>query len=203
MRLSKCLLLAAGLAATLAGCTAPPPLRSILVVTDPPGASCRAIREGRGVGLVSETPGRIRATQALADIILTCEAPGHLPAVALIPSSVQPGMAVAATLGGGVLAGLFIVASGQASDYPAEVQVSLQPDRFVDAAAREQVFTAARTRLAGYFEDALARQRSACGPQEGINPIECGPLLTPIRQQWDAALARLERQRSNGVVAQQ
>jgi hypothetical protein len=66
--------LLAGAAAVLllAGCAGGDDRAEIMVQTDPPGAACTLVREGKPIGAVDPTPGMALVARSEADIAVTC-----------------------------------------------------------------------------------------------------------------------------------
>lgn len=82
LRHSTLVLLAAGL---LAGCYWEPERAEILVVTNPPGASCVLSQAGHPVGTAEPTPAIALVALAPAEIGVLCSRPGFDDAAAALP----------------------------------------------------------------------------------------------------------------------
>jgi len=96
--------------------------QSIVVTSDPPGATCQ-VREGGGpVGVIDQTPGTILVAKSRHDIAIDCIRPGYYPGAAVLESHFQD-MTFGNILYGGTIGLLVDTSSGAIKEYPRFVAV--------------------------------------------------------------------------------
>ncbi len=100
---------------------------SLSVMTDPPGAACNVIREGKTVGVVNPTPGSVQISKSIQDLTLNCTRPGYGTGVSTVGGDLQA-MSLGNILLGGVIGVAVDAASGALGRYPDSVQVKLPPE---------------------------------------------------------------------------
>jgi hypothetical protein len=109
---------------------------TLLVESEPAGATCDLNRSGANIGVVNPTTGSARISKSRHDITVNCEKTDHEPTSSTVTAGFQ-----AATLGnvlvGGVIGLAADLASGAAITYPDNVKVALWPRSFPSAAARD------------------------------------------------------------------
>jgi hypothetical protein len=82
----KCLVLAGLCATVLGGCAITPQPPGLLVVTTPPGAACRLVRQGGTFAVVDPTPAIARGIEAgNGAVSITCERPGFARMTVAVP----------------------------------------------------------------------------------------------------------------------
>lgn len=100
--------------------------QNIMVITEPPGASCVLTREGVAIARVAETPAQVTIDRSHSSITMECARAGYQPATVRMSSTVA-----AATFGNilaGGLIGLVVDAStGASTAYENEIRVTLTP----------------------------------------------------------------------------
>ena len=64
--------------------------QTIIVSTEPPGASCHILQGGRAVGTVSSTPGGFLAPKTRHNLRLNCKKDGYADSSGSISSGVEP-----------------------------------------------------------------------------------------------------------------
>ena len=113
----------------LCSCAGHGPIETILITSNPPGASCTMDREGVRLGSVAETPGQIDLEAKKGTLDVTCSKPGYATArVDKTPGYSPDG----GWIGPGGLVFVAVKALGPPppkSDwhYPAEINLSLLP----------------------------------------------------------------------------
>jgi hypothetical protein len=96
--------------------------QSIMITSDPPGATCQ-VREGGGfVGTVNQTPGTILVSKSRHDIAIDCTRPGYYPGAAVLESHFQD-MTFGNILYGGPIGVLVDTSSGAIKEYPRWVAI--------------------------------------------------------------------------------
>ena len=103
---------------------------------DTPGASCQVAREGDGLlGTVTFDSSAINVSKDKDDIVITCNAPGHLEKVVRLVSEADP----ISLIGGFILDGGIVDAiTGAAWIYPLETKIALEQVQPSIEAAPEQ-----------------------------------------------------------------
>lgn len=100
---------------------------TLSVMTEPPGAACNVIREGKTVGVVNPTPGSVQISKSMRDVTLNCTRPGFGTGVSTVAGDFQA-MTLGNILIGGVIGVAVDAASGALARYPDSVQVKLPPE---------------------------------------------------------------------------
>lgn len=90
-----------------------------------PGAACK-LRNDDGEWYLT-TPGSVMVDRSGQALSVTCEKPGHLPALTNRASHAK-GMAFGNIIFGGIIGGAVDMGTGAAYDYPTLVTVELCPD---------------------------------------------------------------------------
>lgn len=110
-----------GCATILAGKT-----QTVALNTNPPGARCELIREGRVIGTVESTPGAVMLHKTKHDIDVECRKDGHINSKGFAESGTE-----GATYGNIILGGLIgwgiDSAVGADNKYPEVITVNLVP----------------------------------------------------------------------------
>ena len=100
--------------------------QSIVVTSDPLGASCRVREGGAVVAVVSQTPATILVGKSRHDIGIDCDKPGYYPGAAVLEPHFQDRTFGNIIYGGGV--GVMVdIASGAVNEYPHWVKVLMKP----------------------------------------------------------------------------
>jgi hypothetical protein len=119
--------LSLALALSLAGCSSimDGSTQEVAITTNPPGADCALIREGKAIARVNPTPGTVSIARTKHDISIECSKPGYARTVYANKSSTSGApvgnVVVASTLG-------WVMDSAADSDkrYQSNVLISLQ-----------------------------------------------------------------------------
>lgn len=100
--------------------------QTITLNTNPPGARCELIREGRVVGTVENTPGAITLDKTKHDMDVVCSKDGFTESKAYAESGTE-GATFGNIILGGVVGWAVDSASGADNKYPDVVIVNLVP----------------------------------------------------------------------------
>lgn len=164
---------------------------TLLVETDPAGATCLLRRDGANIGAVNPTPNAIRISKSRHDISVNCEKADHEPTSRTVTASFQA-MTLGNVLIGGVVGLAADLASGAAITYPESVKVVLWPRSFPSAAARDAFFEARIADTRADSEKRIERAQGACG---GSSDQNCLQRLRELRNQEQEEIRRIEERR--------
>ncbi|MCB0340544.1 MAG: SHOCT domain-containing protein, partial [Bdellovibrionales bacterium] len=110
--------------------------QTITITTNPEGARCELIREGRIIGTVENTPGAVTINKTKHDIDVNCKKDGFTDSKAFADSGTEGSTFANIILGGGI--GWAIdSAAGADNKYPETVTVNLVPVQQVAAATTQ------------------------------------------------------------------
>lgn len=101
--------------------------QTITLSTNPPGARCEVVREGRIVGTVENTPGAITLDKTKHDMDIVCKKEGFTEAKGFAESGTE-GSTFGNILLGGVVGWGIDSAAGADNKYPDVVTVNLVPN---------------------------------------------------------------------------
>jgi hypothetical protein len=164
---------------------------TLLVETDPAGATCLLRRDGANIGAVNPTPNAIRISKSRHDISVNCEKADHDPTSRTVTASFQA-MTLGNVLIGGVVGLAADLASGAAITYPESVKVVLWPRSFPNAAARDAFFEARLADTRADFDRRIERAQGACG---GASDQNCMQRIRELRNEQQEEVRRLEERR--------
>jgi hypothetical protein len=164
---------------------------TLLVETDPAGATCLLRRDGANIGAVNPTPNAIRISKSRHDISVNCEKADHEPTSRTVTASFQA-MTLGNVLIGGVVGLAADLASGAAITYPESVKVVLWPRSFPNAAARDAFFEARLADTRADFDRRIERAQGACG---GASDQNCMQRIRELRNEQQEEVRRLEERR--------
>lgn len=164
---------------------------TLLVETDPAGASCLLRRDGANIGAVNPTPNAVRISKSRHDISVNCEKADHEPTSRTVTASFQA-MTLGNVLIGGVVGLAADLASGAAITYPESVKVVLWPRSFPNAAARDAFFEARLADTRADFDRRIERAQGACG---GASDQNCMQRIRELRNEQQEEVRRLEELR--------
>lgn len=165
---------------------------TLLVESDPAGATCNLQRDGAIIGAVNPTPGSARISKSRHDIIVTCDKAEHEATSRTVTAGFQA-MTLGNVLIGGVVGIAADLASGAAITYPESVKVVLWPSSFPNAAARTAFFEAREAETRADFENRIERAQGACG---GSTDQNCLQRIRELRNQQEQELRRIEERRT-------
>lgn len=165
---------------------------TLLVESDPAGATCNLQRDGAIIGAVNPTPGSARISKSRHDIIVTCDKAEHEATSRTVTAGFQA-MTLGNVLIGGVVGVAADLASGAAITYPESVKVVLWPRSFPSAAARDAFFEARLADTRADFEKRIGRAQGACG---GSTDQNCLQRMRELRNQEQEEIRRIEERRT-------
>ncbi|MFM7612389.1 MAG: hypothetical protein ACKO9A_26385 [Alphaproteobacteria bacterium] len=165
---------------------------TLLVESDPAGATCILQRQGANIGAVNPTPGAVRISKSRHDILVNCEKADHEATSRTVTAGFQS-MTLGNILIGGVIGVAADLAAGAAVTYPDSVKVGLWPRSFRTAAARDAFFEG---RLADTRADFAKRIQSAEGACGGSTDQNCLQRLRELRLQEQEEIRRIEERRT-------
>lgn len=165
---------------------------TLLVESDPAGATCGLQRNGAGIGAVNPTPGAVRISKSRHDIMVNCEKADHEATSRTVTAGFQA-MTLGNVLIGGVIGLAADLASGAAITYPDSVKVVLWPRSFPTAAARDAFFEG---RLADTRADFATRIQNAEGACGGSTDQSCLQRVRDLRLQEQEEIRRIEERRT-------
>ncbi len=163
--------------------------QNVSVITDPPGATCQIMRGGSVVGVVNPTPGTVNISKSGQALAVNCTRAGSLSAVHSVSAEFQA-MTVGNLLLGGIIGVAVDAASGAMSRYPDTVTITLPPERFASAPARDAFFATRQADTRRSFGERIATARGHCGSTDATCPA-----AAQLEAERDVELARLEAQR--------
>ena len=164
---------------------------TLLVESDPAGATCALQRDGANIGAVNPTPGSVRISKSRHDITVNCERADHEATSSTVTAGFQA-MTLGNVLIGGVIGLAADLASGAAITYPESVKVVLWPRSFPNAAARDAFFEARLADTRADFAKRIERAQGACG---GATDQSCLQRVREVRNQEQEEIRRLEERR--------
>ncbi|MGI9128026.1 MAG: hypothetical protein ACR2IG_07435 [Roseomonas sp.] len=164
---------------------------TLLVESDPAGATCVLRRDGANIGAVNPTPGSVRISKSRHDITVNCDKADHEATSSTVTAGFQA-MTLGNVLIGGVIGLAADLASGAAITYPESVKVVLWPRSFPNAAARDAFFEARLADTRADFAKRIERAQGACG---GATDQSCLQRVREIRNQEQEEIRRLEERR--------
>jgi len=164
---------------------------TLLVESDPAGATCALQRDGASIGAVNPTPGSVRISKSRHDITVNCEKADHEATSSTVTAGFQA-MTLGNVLIGGVIGLAADLASGAAITYPESVKVVLWPRSFPNAVARDAFFEARLADTRADFAKRIERAQGACG---GATDQSCLQRVREIRNQEQEEIRRLEERR--------
>jgi len=169
---------------------------TILVESEPAGATCLLQRNDSNIGAVNPTPGSVRISKSRHDLLVKCERADHQATSRLITASFQA-MTAGNLLVGGVVGLATDLASGAAVTYPDSVNVVLWPTSFPSADERTAFYEARRAEARADYQQRYEKARGACGGRMDQN---CQQRLTELRAGYQEELRLLvERRRRTPI----
>jgi hypothetical protein len=166
---------------------------TLLVESDPVGATCLLRRDGANIASVNPTPGSARISKSRHDITVNCEKADHEPTSQTVTAGFQA-MTLGNVLVGGVIGLAADLASGAAITYPDSVKVVLWPRSFPSAAARDAFFEGRLADTRADFARRIERAQGACG---GATDQSCLQRIRELRNQEQEEIRRIEERRTS------
>ena len=162
--------------------------QTITVATDPSGAICELGRDGNTVAIINPTPGSIPVEKASGSISVLCKRTGYQDAAGVLASEFQA-MTFGNILFGGLIGLAVDAASGAMNKYPEMVTITMVPDQFDTAEARDKFFEAMKQTLLREAAEVKDRISKVCRPDN------CTSELAAADAGTQAKLAEIEQRR--------
>ncbi|HTO49123.1 MAG TPA: hypothetical protein VML91_15905 [Burkholderiales bacterium] len=138
--------------------------------------------------MINPTPGSISIEKSHDAIDVSCTKNGFLDAVGSVGSKFQP-MTFGNILFGGIIGVVVDAASGATAEYETQVTITLTPNEFPGAEARDKFFDQRRESFIVQAKQVKQRIESMC------NENECQKQLRLAAEGEKAGLARIEAER--------
>lgn len=168
--------------------------QQVTLTTDPPGAACTLVRDGKTIGTVNPTPGTATVDKSRNDIAVSCSKEGYHPAAGKLTSTFQP-MTFGNILFGGLIGVGVDAASGAMNEYEPSVAMTLIPAEFDSAAQRDAFFDKMRSGFNAEAEQTFAKLSKRCS-----GAADCARKRAAAEKTRDEALAGLEDQRAAAKI---
>lgn len=168
------------------------PSQNVAILTDPEGAACTFMRDGKVVGVVNPTPGSLTVQKSHADITVECTKKDFLPAKGVVGSKFQA-MTLGNIIFGGIIGIAVDLASGATAEYVGEVRITLVPAQFATAAERDAFFDRRRAEFVAEAAQVKERIGRMC-------TNDCDQQLAAAAAEERAGLDRIEAGRAAAVV---
>jgi len=185
-------LLVVGLVATgsLTGCATlvKGSTQSVLVNTDPQGATCSLTREGKQIAVVNPTPGTITVDKSRKAVAVSCNKSGYQESAGTITSQFQA-MTFGNILFGGLIGVAIDAGSGAMNNYEPSVTLTLIPSSFGSDAQRDAFFENMKAQLTTQSDQVVERIKKKCSGSA------CDAQLKAAASARQAKLAEIETKR--------
>lgn len=169
---------------------------TISVATEPAGATCTLVREGKTVGVINPTPGTVEVDRDKDDISVNCILADHEDSSEVISSEFTGYTLGNVILGGGIGAAVD-AASGANSEYPDSVTVVMVPKVFSSEAQRDEIYDKLKARVAERTEKDVEEVYAQCS-NDGQK--QCDKKVEEMREARDLEIEKLEEKRLNAKV---
>ena len=170
---------------------------SISVMTEPQGATCTLVREGKTVGVVNPTPGSVELDRDKDDISVNCVLADYEDTTEVVSSEFTGYTLGNVILGGGVGA-VIDAASGANSEYPDSVTVLMIPKVFANVQQRDEIYNKLKARVNERSKEDIDEVLGQC-PHGELNL--CEKDAAEMEAARDKELEELETKRLNAKVA--
>ena len=168
--------------------------QAVTVDTDPSGAMCTLTRDAKPLAIVNPTPGSVPVEKAQGTIAVACTKQGFLEVAGNLASEFQA-MTFGNILFGGIIGVVVDAASGAMHQYPDSVTITLIPDEFASAGARDAFFDRMRGTLERETAEVRNRIDKSCGRGD------CERQLAAADAGKAEKLAAIEQRRASARVA--
>ena len=198
----NCLGLLAGLSLSLLGACATiveGSGQTVTVTTQPPGASCKLVREGATVAMVDPTPGSVEVDKDSVDILVLCEMEGHEPGAGTMSSSVE-GMTFGNILFGGLIGVAIDAGSGAMHEYPSYISLVMPPKEFATESDRDEFYLQLINSVRIESAKAIAKIQEDCHPER---EDQCEGAVDEVEQRREERIAELDAMRLRARILNQ
>lgn len=169
---------------------------SISVITEPQGATCTLVREGKTVGVVNPTPGTVELDRDKDDISVNCVLADYEDSSEVI-SSEFTGYTLGNVILGGGIGAVVDAASGANSEYPDSITVMMIPKEFTSEAQRDEIYDRLKARVNERSKADIDEVIAQC-PHGELNL--CEKDAAEMEAARDKELEELETKRLNSKV---
>jgi len=167
--------------------------QTITVSTDPVGATCTLKRDGKPLAVINPTPGSIPVGKASGPISVLCTKSGYEDAAGTLASQFQA-MTFGNILFGGLIGIVVDAASGAATQYPDAVTITMIPEEFPSAEARDQYFDTMKQTLLRESAEVKERIGRICRPDN------CASEVAAAEAGTQSKLAEIDQRRLSARV---
>jgi hypothetical protein len=162
--------------------------QTITVSTEPSGAICTLSRDGSTVAVINPTPGSIPVQKASGTISVLCKRAGYQDSAGTLASEFQA-MTFGNILFGGLIGLAVDAASGATNQYPDMVTITMVPEEFDSAEARDKFFGDMKASLLRESAEVKERITKVCKPENCTSELAAADAGTQSR------LADIEQRR--------
>jgi hypothetical protein len=171
--------------------------QTITVATDPAGANCALSRDGTTVAVINPTPGSIPVGKASGTISVLCKHAGYQDSAGVLASEFQA-MTFGNILFGGLIGLAVDAASGAMNKYPDMVTITMVPEEFDSAEARDKFFGAMQATLLRESAEVKDRIAKVCKPENCASELAAADAGTQSRMADIEQRRLLARVRTTG-----
>lgn len=169
---------------------------SISVITDPAGATCTLLRDGKTVGVVNPTPGSVEVDRDKDDVSVNCILDDYEETTEIVSSEFS-GYTVGNVILGGFVGVAVDAASGANSEYPDEVKIVMLPKEFKNTQQRDEIYDKLKARITERTKKDVEEIFAQCNPD---GQRQCKKEATEKEAAQDKELEELEAKRLNAKV---
>ncbi|MCG8429439.1 MAG: hypothetical protein MI754_18975 [Chromatiales bacterium] len=169
--------------------------QGVTIDTHPQGASCTLSRDGATIAVVNPTPGTVQIDRDKDAISIICKKENFLDSTDILSSEFN-GVTLGNILVGGIIGIAVDAGSGAMHDYPSMITVTLIPEEFETAEARDKFFDDAVLRYQEESEAAIEKLSKRCSEET------CEQQMKEAREKQEQRVADLEQKRALARVAQ-
>jgi len=167
--------------------------QTIRIETDPPDARCTLKRSGVAVSIIPSTPATVSVFKKKGDLALTCSKPGYLN-VTVDQEAEFSGTVLGNILFGGLIGAAVDMGSGATHKYPESIFLTLIPERFDNAEARDRFFAALIDRVERRHFEAIEQKHSQCTEDD------CSFDVNKMNDAHEARLRFIEAKRTEAII---
>jgi len=167
--------------------------QSVIVNTDPQGATCTLTRKDKQIAIVNPTPGSVTVDKSKDAVTVSCKKDDYQESVGTMSSKFEP-MTFGNILFGGVIGVVVDASSGAMNEYEPTVTFTLIPLEFHSIAKRDAFFDRMRADFLEQSDDVVQRIKSKC------RGTECESQLKAAEDAKKARLAQIEMKRETARV---
>jgi hypothetical protein len=167
--------------------------QTVTVDTDPSGAVCTLARDAKTLAVINPTPGSVSVEKAQGTIAIACTKHGYLEASGSLASEFQA-MTFGNILLGGIVGVVVDAASGAMREYPTKATITLIPEAFATAAARDEFFDRMRSALEREVAEVKGRIDQRCARND------CEQQLAAAEAGKAERLAEIDRLRAAATI---